>query len=591
DHEFLHWNSKLSELAYVQLISGELPIPAHKEAFSTPVVVLPSCSLNSDVIVQANHSGLLTKMFSWWLLVLANGHEIEQARNLTAKKLTGLQVGVDSDVNAVDFLCTLTEEGTEVRGVIWDVYKLGEDAPLCLKNNVQWHYISSKTSSWEMSSHFPSYMDRLLFRSHNLSGITLRVGVLVGKSDYGYDCRVEQDKKGRIVAVQGYSAHILHVLMDLLQFKVEFVGSDTWGAQDDEGVWVGLFGLLAENEVDLVLCHPTVTAERSAAAYFLHPTLHSRRMLVYRAAGLPLTQDVFVLTFTGSLWLVCLVIALVLLAASFRIASLQTSKFQKSQTKAWTWVEITLWAVAATCQQGFSKEPQGLSCKAVFIIGYLASYLLYTWFAAGVTSLLAVQGQDTHLQLSDVAKLGTEFSASWDGLLPDFFIVRFYFLINSPDPAAHVLYSTQLKKERNKIHSLEQMFMQLRDDNKVGMASEHPLKHFMATRLSADESCQLTLSPVSGTKHLKAWAVRKNSPYADLFNYWLLRLQETGLLQLSLQQSMVTPTPCGNGPGYSSAGIGHVMSALGILATGIAAAFVLLFAEFVWHYNRASRRR
>jgi len=78
----------------------------------------------------------------------------------------------------------------------------------------------------------------------------------------------------------------------------------------------------------------------------------SRRMLAYRAAGLPLTQDVFILTFTGSLWLVCLATALILLAASFRIASLQTANFLSGQSKPWTWVEITLWTVAATCQQG-----------------------------------------------------------------------------------------------------------------------------------------------------------------------------------------------------------------------------------------------
>jgi hypothetical protein len=80
--------------------------------------------------------------------------------------------------------------------------------------------------------------------------------------------------------------------------------------------------------------------------------------------------------------------------------------------------------MCAAYSAGFSKEPQGITCKTVFMIGYMASYLLYTWFAAGVTSLLAVQGQDTHLQLSDVAQMGSDFSASWDGLLPDFFMVR-----------------------------------------------------------------------------------------------------------------------------------------------------------------------
>ncbi|PSN33730.1 hypothetical protein C0J52_22470 [Blattella germanica] len=147
-------------------------------------------------------------------------------------------------------------------------------------------------------------------------------------------------------------------------------------------------------------------------------------MLIYRAEGLPLTQDVFVLTFTGSLWLVCLAIAIILLMACFRFASLQTSKYLEGRPMPWTWIEITLWAVAATCQQGFSKEPEGLSCKVVFLIGYLASYLLYTWFAAGVTSLLAVQGKDTHLQLEDVARMGIDFCAAWDGMLPDYFLVR-----------------------------------------------------------------------------------------------------------------------------------------------------------------------
>ena len=91
---------------------------------------------------------------------------------------------------------------------------------------------------------------------------------------------------------------------------------------------------------------------------------------------------------------------------------------------------------------------------------------------------------------------------------------------NSPDAAVRTLYSTQLRRERNKVHALDQLFQQLQGDNRVGMASEHPLKYFMTTRLSADEACQVTLSPVAGTKHLKAWAVPRDSPYTDILNYW-----------------------------------------------------------------------
>ena len=58
--------------------------------------------------------------------------------------------------------------------------------------------------------------------------------------------------------------------------RVVFVESDSWGSQDDEGVWVGLLGMLSEGAVDLMMCHPTVTADRKTVATFLHPTLHSR---------------------------------------------------------------------------------------------------------------------------------------------------------------------------------------------------------------------------------------------------------------------------------------------------------------------------
>jgi hypothetical protein len=34
--------------------------------------------------------------------------------------------------------------------------------------------------------------------------------------------------------------------------------------------------MLSEGAVDLMLCHPTVTADRTTVAAFLHPTLRSR---------------------------------------------------------------------------------------------------------------------------------------------------------------------------------------------------------------------------------------------------------------------------------------------------------------------------
>lgn len=62
-----------------------------------------------------------------------------------------------------------------------------------------------------------------------------------------------------------------------------------------------------------------------------------------------------------------------------------------------------MWSVAfRTLFTGYSRHPKGSSCRTMFLIGYIITYLLYTGFAAGVTSLLAVQGQGTHLNFADV---------------------------------------------------------------------------------------------------------------------------------------------------------------------------------------------
>ena len=42
---------------------------------------------------QAKRSGRLSKLFSWWILVMESGYEPEQTSNVTCMKFSRLQVG------------------------------------------------------------------------------------------------------------------------------------------------------------------------------------------------------------------------------------------------------------------------------------------------------------------------------------------------------------------------------------------------------------------------------------------------------------------------------------------------------------------
>lgn len=126
-------------------------------------------------------------------------------------------------------------------------------------------------------------------------------------------------------------------------------------------------------------------------------------VLLYKPTNLSFSNDIFMLTFTGTLWL-CFLLLMVLLGICLKIS---TKKYHEihSENQQWSWVDITLWAIAAACQQGLiidcflnfqfpacfaglSHSTTKFASCCIFLLGYLTAYLLNTGFAAGITSLL-----------------------------------------------------------------------------------------------------------------------------------------------------------------------------------------------------------
>nr|CAD7453809.1 unnamed protein product [Timema tahoe] len=593
---------QLSGTAFITSVYGYSDIVSalnnESSLSSLPVIVMPSCPLTNSFLRKT------------------------------------IALGGDINIVTLDLM-----KPSVTRGVVWDVYTVGPKTSPQVWLLACW--FEGGTNKWQLvlstARRLPSYKEKMMARPHNLLGVTLRIGVIMNKKDYNYDCHVYMDDKGKVRAVSGYSIDLLDILRNILQFRVEYVPADSWGTLDDEETWTGLMGLLESDKADLVLCHPTVTSERSQIAQFLQPTLHSSarsmlakpnasqknleapgielgtsehwtiemvshpqdirvistkaynpngyRVLVYRASGLPLTQDVFVLTFAGSLWL-CLLVMLAVLASCIHTVSQWRLKLPGNKEENWSWVEVTLWGVAAACQQGYSKQPTGVSCRLLFITGYLTSYLLYTGFAAGVTSLLAVQGQDTHLQLQDAVRMRLNFAAYWDGLQSSYLQN-----LQENDPAAHQLFYKDLRRRGNQLQDLNGLYAHVQREHSMAMATKHPVQQYMLTRVTTDEACQITLSTLPGSLHYKAFAAQKYSPYTTIFNYWLLKVREHGLMSQALHRNMPVVPSCGSGPAYSSAGLGHIMSAILILGSGVTMSAFLMLAEFAWNYHKKGRRR
>ena len=131
-------------------------------------------------------------------------------------------------------------------------------------------------------------------------------------------------------------------------------------------------------------------------------------------------------TFSRQLWIFFL-LAIFALVVAFKFSTFMHSRYVRPDREPWSWSEVILWAVATVTQQskrvsttgirrrvstlqcvffvGFSRHPRGSSCRTMFFIGYVISYLLYTGFAAGITSLLAFDDDVKRLSLDDIIRL------------------------------------------------------------------------------------------------------------------------------------------------------------------------------------------
>lgn len=57
------------------------------------------------------------------------------------------------------------------------------------------------------------------------------------------------------------------------------------------------------------------------------------------------------------------------------------------------------------CFPGLSSIPYGFASRFIIFLGALTAYLLYTGFAAGITSLVAVQNQNYEITVTDIEKM------------------------------------------------------------------------------------------------------------------------------------------------------------------------------------------
>ncbi|XP_015833324.2 uncharacterized protein LOC103312325 [Tribolium castaneum] len=258
---------------------------------------------------------------------------------------------------------------------------------------------------------------------------------------------------------------------------------------------------------------------------------------------------------------------MILLAVCLRISTRKYAMMRPSY-ETWTWVEITLWAIAAACQQGLSHTPSGFASCLIFFLGYLMAYLLYTGFAAAITSIL-VENVETNanlqnLRIDKLHLISPECTRSEIKQFKERFLVTEY------------------------VSDLNALFEKLDINDRIGVGPEISLQQYMVNNLGLDEILSLQTMKLN-VRYTQGFLTLRNNSWKKNINKHVIALDESGILQKILKSNLRPVSTLNLNPGYSSAGREHVGSAILLFLGGVLIALLFLVSEFVFYFYKRGR--
>nr|CAD7436003.1 unnamed protein product [Timema monikensis] len=261
---------------------------------------------------------------------------------------------------------------------------------------------------------------------------------------------------------------------------------------------------------------------------FSQQQLWHRTKFIFRKPPLSLVSNVYILPFSTGVWLSssCLVIICGgLLYAALRWERRRNKGVSEDQDleeyiralgvdKEVSWSDVVLLSLGAVCQQGSTTESTGTPGRIISLLMFIAVVFLYTSYSANIVALLQ-STTDSISSLENLLYSRIELGAD------DNYVNRYYFQ-NATDPLRKAIYEKKIASPgvKPRFYSVKEGMEKLRKDFFAFHVEESLAFMFMSETYTEDEKCGLGSIP-GYLQVTDPWvAVRKDTPYKEMFKMW-----------------------------------------------------------------------
>ncbi|XP_055628375.1 ionotropic receptor 75a-like [Toxorhynchites rutilus septentrionalis] len=286
-------------------------------------------------------------------------------------------------------------------------------------------------------------------RRLDLKGHTLRASMVITNMDTLN--HLTDYKQKHIDTITKVNYILTNNLAHYLGARVNYSIVSTWGYFNaTTRRWDGMIGELSHRSADLGASPLFFTTDRIAVIEYVAMTSATRSKFIFRSPKLSYTENVFLLPFDDTVWIIIAVVILLASAllvvtalAEYRII-LSSEASNDSTILRPSFRDSLLMIYGATCQQGSAVLPRSFAARTITMVTFTILMFLYVCYSANIVALL--QSPSTKIQtLEDLYGSRLKFGAH------DTVFNRYYFT-HATEPTRQAIFERKIRQSDGSVN-------------------------------------------------------------------------------------------------------------------------------------------
>ena len=424
-------------------------------------------------------------------------------------------------------------------------------------------------------------------RRKDLSGCTFRVGYFnytpnVREEESGFNLEYPRrvfEMGGKIM--YGREVQMFSLLHSILNFSVswEYILDETFGSYKEEtGNWSGIVGMVKRSQIDTSLISLSITGLRREAVEFAHPIRKYEYLLFLKKPKASLHWDTYYAVFDWKLWIIWITFILLCSFLIYFCFYYVHGNSKKSNIVLDTFSALSTPILATMALDTFQASKtngrfQVTKKTILFTVCVFGMMMYYSYNAILISSLMV---QDYVIPIKTLENLLDHPSYK---LLIVAGTSAETFLKNHTDEWAQKVWDKVVSEEGN-ISSLKGVEGKLLYDQYKVLWYSYPDIPMMFESYP----CKITADKSTRLLEYGSYAFHQESPYVDLFSYYMSYIVEKGLETEYFDQNEENTFSCeeDNESSFMSINFDGVISAFVLVGVGCLLASACLITERVY---------